>query len=121
MELDCIKLRKLRNKKKISQLELAEALELSQSSVAKYEKANAQIKFNTLLLLCDFFEVDPKELLVDGDPFYHPQISKSNNLEIKQSEATNNLSNDTKDGLKEFHQERMKLINRIVSVLEKLI
>lgn len=42
MELDCTKLRKLRDKKKISQLELAEALELSQSSVAKYEKANAQ-------------------------------------------------------------------------------
>jgi transcriptional regulator with XRE-family HTH domain len=31
MELDCTKLRKLRDKKKISQLELAEALELSQS------------------------------------------------------------------------------------------
>lgn len=77
MELDCIKLRKLRDKKKISQLELAEALELSQSSVAKYEKANAQIKFNTLLLLCDFFEVDPKELLVEGDAFYPPQSQKA--------------------------------------------
>jgi transcriptional regulator with XRE-family HTH domain len=108
MELDCIKLRKLRDKKKISQLELAEALELSQSSVAKYEKANAQIKFNTLLLLCDFFEVDPKELLVDGDAFYPPPISKSNSLENKQAEETNNLSNEIKGDLKEFHQERMK-------------
>ncbi|MBU3662732.1 MAG: helix-turn-helix transcriptional regulator, partial [Bacteroidetes bacterium] len=82
---------KLRNKKKISQLELAEALELSQSSVAKYEKANAQIKFNTLLLLCDFFEVDPKELLVDGDPFYPPPNLKKQQLGDKTKRGNKQL------------------------------
>jgi len=64
MILDCIKLRKLRDKKKVSQFELGDAVELSQSCVAKYERANSKIKFNTLLLLCNYFCVEPKDLLL---------------------------------------------------------
>jgi transcriptional regulator with XRE-family HTH domain len=64
MILDGTKLRKLRDKRRISQFELADAVELSQSCIAKYERSNSSIKFNTLLLLCNYFCVEPKELLI---------------------------------------------------------
>ncbi len=62
MLLDSVKLRKLRDKKKVSQFELADAIELSQSTLAKYEKSNCTKKFSTLLSLCDYFNTEPKEL-----------------------------------------------------------
>lgn len=80
MILDCIKLRKLRDKKKISQFELGDAVELSQSCVAKYERSNSKIKFNTLLLLCNYFCVEPKDLLLISNtppPFKYSARKKS--------------------------------------------
>jgi DNA-binding Xre family transcriptional regulator len=73
MLLDSVKLRKLRVKKRLFQFELANAIKLTQSSLSKYEKANCTIKFSILLSLCNYFNVEPTELLVDGHLFTPPR------------------------------------------------
>ncbi|OYU95817.1 MAG: hypothetical protein CFE21_11820 [Bacteroidetes bacterium B1(2017)] len=114
MKLDCIKLRKLRDQKRISQFELGDILDLSQSTIAKYEKANTIIKLNTLILLCNYFCVDPKELLIEDKNFSINGNKLEGDLFLKRRNENNEQAYN-------LEEERLKIANRIVAVLEKLI
>jgi len=117
MIIDSTKLRKLRDKQKISQEELADIIELSQSTIAKYEKENSQIKFHTLMLLCNCFKVQPSELLTSDST--QPQHAKNgSDSSLVEAKLDENLESSP---FFDQNQERFKIINRFIAVLEKLI
>ncbi|WRS27253.1 helix-turn-helix transcriptional regulator [Oscillospiraceae bacterium MB08-C2-2] len=57
------KIKQLRIEKGLSQTELGEKLQVTQQSVAKWEKGSAQPNMEMITRLCGIFEVDPNYLL----------------------------------------------------------
>lgn len=66
MIIDSTKLKKLREKRKFSQLELANHLDLSQATIWEWEKKDQNIKLEHLLKLAEVLETDISELTKDG-------------------------------------------------------
>lgn len=62
------KLKELREKKKISQYELANKIFVSRSAVAKWENGLGMPSEESIELLCNFFDVSKEELLKVDDP-----------------------------------------------------
>jgi len=58
-----IKLRELRENKKVTQNEVAIYLNISRSAYSQYESGKRQMNYETLLLLADFFNVSIDYLL----------------------------------------------------------
>ena len=56
-------LKRLRRQKRITQFELAEALNISQTSVSKYERGVTQPDLNVIVLMADYFGVSVDELV----------------------------------------------------------
>ena len=48
-------LKRLRKQKRITQFQLAEALNISQTSVSKYERGVCQPDLNVVVLMSDYF------------------------------------------------------------------
>lgn len=60
-----MRLRELRIKKHLTQLQLAEELNLSESFIRGLEAGNKSLSVNTLVKMCNFFEVRSDDLLAD--------------------------------------------------------
>ena len=58
-----IKIKELREQKKISQVKLAMDLGLNQNSVSRYENGERQADYDTLIRLADYFDVSIDYLL----------------------------------------------------------
>ena len=58
-----IKIKELREQKKISQVKLAMDLGLNQNSVSRYENGERQADYETLIRLADYFDVSIDYLL----------------------------------------------------------
>ena len=58
-----IKIKELREAKKISQVKLAMDLGLNQNSVSRYENGERQADYDTLIRLADYFDVSIDYLL----------------------------------------------------------
>lgn len=56
-------LKSLRRQKCITQFELSEALNISQTSISKYERGIGQPDLDTIILMADFFEISVDELV----------------------------------------------------------
>jgi transcriptional regulator with XRE-family HTH domain len=59
-------LRKLRDKRKISQQEIADQLNVAQATVCNWEKDESHFKLDYLPKLAEILQVDPTELLPEG-------------------------------------------------------
>lgn len=57
------RLKELRKKKNLSQLQLAMALNLNQNSISRYETGEHEADYKTLILFADFFGVSIDYLL----------------------------------------------------------
>lgn len=57
------RLKKLRKKRKISQLKLAMDLNMNQNTVSRYENLDRQADYETLVKIADYFEVSLDYLL----------------------------------------------------------
>jgi len=57
------KLKELRQEKRLSQVDLAKLLYVSQATIADWERGITQTNFETLVKLADFFEVTADYLL----------------------------------------------------------
>lgn len=68
-------LKELREKKKLSQNQLARKLHISRSVIAKYETGEREPSFNNLVILSKFFKIPITDLI----PIYQNNI-KSNNM-----------------------------------------
>ena len=56
-------LKRLRKQKRITQFQLAEALNISQTSVSKYERGVCQPDLNVVVLMSDYFGISVDELV----------------------------------------------------------
>ena len=56
-------LKRLRKQKRITQFQLAEALNISQTSVSKYERGVCQPDLNVVVLMSDYFGMSVDELV----------------------------------------------------------
>lgn len=56
-------LKNLRQQKQITQFELAEALNISQTSVSKYERGAAQPDLEVIISMSDYFGISVDELV----------------------------------------------------------
>ena len=61
-------LRILRERKEMTQQQLADALKISRSTIGMYEKGNREPDFETLELIADFFNVDMGRLIGNLTP-----------------------------------------------------
>lgn len=86
MKLDSIKLRKLREKSKLSQSDLAIQLDLSQTTICDWEKRDSDVKLEYILKLSDVLQSDISELTKDGTNLNirHDVNSKVNNSSMLQ-------------------------------------
>ncbi len=67
-----MRLKFLRNERKISQLKLAMDLGLNQNSISRYENGEREADYKTLILLADYFDVSIDYLLgrTDNPEFF---------------------------------------------------
>lgn len=68
-----MRLRYLREQKKISQLKLAMDLNMNQNSISRYETGEHQADYETLIKFADYFDVSIDYLLERTD---NPKINK---------------------------------------------
>lgn len=67
-----MRLKKLRNARKISQLKLAMDIGINQNSISRYETGEREADYKTLIALADYFNVSIDYLLerTDNPKFY---------------------------------------------------
>ena len=58
-----MRLKELREKKKISQLQLALVLNMNQNSISRYENMEREADYETLIKIADYFNVSLDYLL----------------------------------------------------------
>ena len=68
-----MRLKFLREKKKISQLKLAIDLNMNQNSISRYENGQRQADYETLIAFADYFDVSIDYLLERTD---NPKINR---------------------------------------------
>ena len=68
-----MRLKELRHKKKLSQLELAIALNMNQNSISRYETGEREADYATLIRFADYFNVSIDYLLERTD---NPKINR---------------------------------------------
>lgn len=68
-----IRLKELRKQKKLSQLQLAMALNMNQNSISRYETGEHEADYATLILLADYFNVSVDYLLGRTDDMTPPK------------------------------------------------
>lgn len=68
-----MRLKELREKKKISQLQLALALNMNQNSISRYENGKRQVDYGSLIAIADYFDVSIDYLLERTD---NPKMNK---------------------------------------------
>ena len=61
------RLKELRNKRHITQLELAMALDMNQNSISRYESGEREADYKTLIMIADYFNVSVDYLLERTD------------------------------------------------------
>ena len=61
------RLRELRKEKKLSLIELSEAVHINKSSIARFETGEVEMKADTLKLFSDYFQVTTDYLLGNTD------------------------------------------------------
>lgn len=57
------KLRNARNNKGISQISMSEYLDVRQSTFSSWERGTNQPRVNTIKMLCEYYDIDPSELI----------------------------------------------------------
>ena len=68
-----MRLKELRHKKKLSQLQLAIALNMNQNSISRYETGEREADYATLIRSADYFNVSIDYLLERTD---NPKINR---------------------------------------------
>lgn len=113
------RIKKLREEQSVSQIDLAKALFISQSSISEYESGNQQPPISMLIQLADFFDVNIDYLLGRTDI----KIS-INRLEQKLTTRSGSVSiNDflrLKNDEKEVIGELIKSFNKYDLIQSKI-
>lgn len=104
------RLRHLREKRKLSQLELAKKLDMPNQNLSNYERGFRQPDYETLNKIADFFDVTADYLLGRSDD---PQLTEKEEKEVdKETKELLNLL----DNLPE--EERKKYIEKFKAYVD---
>jgi len=105
-------LKKLRKKKKLSQDDLAEKVNVSRQSVSKWENGDAYPEMNNILELCKIFNCKINDLVNDEIKDFDSMDEEKKTIdeEIKMKVAK----------LKKEKQEKMKGLSKVISTISKI-
>jgi transcriptional regulator with XRE-family HTH domain len=127
MKIDSIKLRKFREKKHLSQIELAESIGVSQATIWEWEQRDCDIKLEYFVKLIEIYGEDTNTLSKDGTVI---NIRNSSNIERNEVIDYNvkidpyQLQKDYIEVLKqnnEFHRNSInQLLDKITVLINKL-
>ncbi len=109
------RLKRLRKEKGLSQLEMSEVLNMSQSDYSKYETNKVNLNFQLMQKLHDEFGVDPNEFIVTNTNTVNFESGSVNNgCGISESENSYHLS-IPKEVMESFLKSQLLLdfINKI--------
>lgn len=126
MKLDNIKLRKFREKHRLSQAEFADSIGLSQATVCEWKRKDTEIKLEYYTKLVDIYGNSINELIVDGAIINNnTQLQNSLNQNTKVETEVKidlfQLQNDYLQTLKATNEFYQKSITSLVSNFSDLI
>lgn len=105
-------LKKFRLNRSMTQGDLAEALNISRSSVSMYENGEREPDFETLELIADYFNVDMNHLLgSETNQEYDPDVEK-----ILEAMEKNKELKILFDKTKDYTPEQIKRIAKIIDL-----
>lgn len=113
------KIRQIRRRKKLTQTEMADALNLSQRAYSKIENDEVQLKVNRLEEIAKLLNIDSKELL--------PDLPNQNFENVQYSQIGNgkfiNHANEKERALYEKiiarQEEEINYLKELIGVLKK--
>lgn len=115
------KIKKLRERKNISQEELAYKLDVSQGTLSKMESGIVErIDFIFMQKVCDYFEVDPNYFL-DGDTIINNVHDNANNNGVLLLNNNNGVVNNFPEEVIKNQEQITKLIETQNRLLEALL
>jgi len=129
MKLDNIKLRKFREKHRLSQAEFADSIGLSQATVCEWERKDTEIKLEYYTKLVDIYGNSINELIIDGaiinnNTQLQNTINQNTKVETEVKIDLYQLQNDYLQTLKatnEFYQKSItSLVNNFSDLIKKL-
>jgi len=129
MKLDNIKLRKFREKHRLSQAEFADSIGLSQATVCEWERKDTEIKLEYYTKLVDIYGNSINELIIDGaiinnNTQLQNSLNQNTKVETEVKIDLNQLENDYLQSLKatnEFYQKSItSLVSNFSDLLKKL-
>lgn len=115
------KIKRLRERKNISQEELAYKLDVSQGTLSKMENGMVErIDFSFMQKVCDYFEVDPNYFLED-QIIQNNTENKVSAISIYGSPVVNAVSSEILENLAQNQEQITKLIETQNQLIEKLL
>lgn len=114
------KIKRLRERKNISQEELAYKLDVSQGTLSKMENGMVErIDFGFMQKVCDYFEVDPAYFF-NGDTIINEihDVENTNGVVLNNN---NGVFNNFPEEVLKNQQEIAKLIETQNKLIEKLL
>jgi transcriptional regulator with XRE-family HTH domain len=76
---------------KLTQEEVADRIGLPRSAISAIESGRQRVLTHTLLQLCEVFDVEPNDLLLDLDTFSDANIQSDEDVTEKDIQAVKNL------------------------------
>ncbi len=113
------KLRKIRVEKKITQDEMAIALDISQRAYSKIENNEIQIKLDRLQRIADVLNIDARLLLPENNGHHFENVSYS---QISCSKVINQNSNkamELYDNIIKRQQDEIDYLKGVIEMIKK--
>ena len=103
-------LKKIRKAKSISQEQAADNLHISQSAYARIERGESNSWANHLIKICEFFGINPQEILKN---------ETEHNKEDENNLNGNFIINQLSDRMIEQYEARIKELKKVIKDLKK--
>lgn len=114
------KLNKLRTDRKLTQVQIAERLQVSQNAYNKWESDKAKPAMENLMKIADFYETDVYDLL-DEKSIVQTNNDKSIGYIEGAVTINNNISDDLIDSILKNQQDITKLVESQSKLIESLL
>ncbi|KFF02278.1 helix-turn-helix domain-containing protein [Chryseobacterium luteum] len=114
------KLNKLRTDRKLTQVQIAERLHVSQNAYNKWESDKAKPAMENLMKIADFYETDVYDLL-DEKSIVQTNNDKSIGYIEGAVTINNNMSDELVDSILKNQQDITKLVESQSKLIESLL
>ncbi len=117
-----IKLRKLRNQFRLSQQDVANTLELAQSTYFEWEKNDCDIKLEYIILLSDLFKVEIIDIVSDDNSGANKALQilfNKTESKINPVYLLNDIVDAQKKNIRFLENEVATLLNKVEMLEQK--